>query len=287
MAGVIGHPLDHTLSPAMHNAVYEALELDWVYVPLHVEDEVDLRRVLDAIRVLPFVGFNVTMPFKQAMLSLCDEVAMLAQMAGAVNTVVCTDGQLIGYNTDGRGLVEALAEETGFSPEGRKVTILGAGGAAGAAAVGFVLGKADTITIVNRSVGRGRELADRLSPHARNTRIDVVALESAENVVRDSHLVVNATPLGMAPDDPSPVNSAWLGPDQVVCDMIYRATSTPLMEAAHTVGAKAVSGLGMLVHQGALAVDIWSESAQVRTPRDVMRRAAEAALDANHSEVPE
>ncbi|TLM79746.1 MAG: shikimate dehydrogenase, partial [Actinobacteria bacterium] len=138
LAGVVGWPLGHTLSPAMHNAAYEALGLDWVYVPLPVEDDADMLRFIGALRVLPFVGVNITMPHKQAMLRLCDEVAMFAQMAGAVNTVHVSDGRLIGYNTDGRGLLEALETEAGFLPEGKSVTLVGAGGAAGAALVAFV-----------------------------------------------------------------------------------------------------------------------------------------------------
>lgn len=278
LAGVVGNPLTHTLSPAMHNAVYEALDLDWVYIPLPLEDETDLMRFLGAARVLPFVGFNVTMPFKQAMLSMCDEVAMLAQMAGAVNTVHCVDGRFIGYNTDGRGLVESLAENANFDPEGRRVAIIGAGGAAGAALVAFILAKASSVTVVNRSIENAEALVDRVRSHARNTELDVQMTAAARDVVLGADLVINATPLGMRPDDPSPVPAEWLRPEQVVCDMIYRAAVTPLVQTARSVGATALDGLGMLVSQGAIAVDIWSESAQVKTPRDVMRAAAEEQM---------
>lgn len=285
LAGVVGNPLDHTLSPAMHNAVYAHLGLDWVYVPLPLEDETDLMRFLGAARVLPFVGFNVTMPFKHAMLSLCDEVAMLAQMAGAVNTVHCVDGRFIGYNTDGRGLVESLAEEAGFSPEGKSVCLLGAGGAAGAAVVAFILGKATRVTIANRSIERAEELVERVESHARSTELRVIELHQAEEAVATADLVVNATPLGMQPDDGSPVPGPWLREGQVVCDMVYKAATTPLLDLAKQAGAVTVGGLGMLVAQGAIAVDIWSDSAQIRTPRDVMRAAAEAALSGHEGGV--
>lgn len=284
LAGVVGNPLDHTLSPAMHNAVYEALDLDWVYIPLPLEDETDLMRFLGAARVLPFVGFNITMPFKQAMLSMCDEVAMLAQMAGAVNTVHCVGGRYIGYNTDGRGLTESLAAETGFDPEGKSVAIVGAGGAAGAALVALILGKAARVSIVNRSMDRADELIERVESHARATELVTVGLSGGEETVATADLVINATPLGMKDGDPSPVPTEWLRPTQVACDMIYRAATTPFVEAARAAGATAVDGLGMLVHQGAIAVDIWSESAQVRTPRDVMHAAALAALRRDVSE---
>jgi len=279
LAGIVGQPLDHTLSPAMHNAVYGDLGLDWAYIPLPVGDEADLMRFMGAARVLPFVGFNVTMPFKQLILSLCDEVAMLAKMAGAVNTVHVVDGRFIGYNTDGRGLVESLETDADFLPEGRDVVILGAGGAAGAAFVSLMLAKAKSVTVANRDAGRAEDLVARMSAHARATEVRAVELGSdAEEAVRGADLIVNSTPLGMNAGDPSPVPVEWIGAGQLVVDMIYGVGTTKLVQEARDRGATALDGLGMLVAQGATAVDIWSESAQVRTPRDVMRRAAEEAL---------
>jgi shikimate dehydrogenase len=280
LAGIIGSPLDHTLSPAMHNAVYEQLGLNWVYVPLPVTDSRDLPAVVAALRVLPFVGFNVTMPYKQDVLELCDEVAETARMAGAVNTVHVRDGRLIGYNTDGRGLLEALAEEAGVDPEGLRVTILGAGGAASGAFVAFVVARAARILVVNRTVERAEELIGRASGHLRGTVAEAVPWERAEEAVHAADLVVNCTSLGMDPNDQSPVPSEWLEERQVVYDMVYCEGETPLMRASREAGALAFDGLGMLVRQGATAVDIWNESAQVRTPRDVMRAAAEAELAA-------
>ncbi len=274
LAGIVGQPLDHTLSPAMHNAAYRSLELDWVYLPFPIKDDTDLMRFLGAARVLPFVGFNITMPFKQSMLSMCDEVAMMAKMAGAVNAVHVVDGRFIGYNTDGRGLLEALEEEAEFTPEAKNVTIVGAGGAAGAAAVAFIVGKASRLTIANRSLDKAEELAERLIPHARKTEIVTVEMSQASQVVKDADLVVNATPVGMHPGDPSPIPAEWLRADQIVCDMIYRPVVTPLVLAAREKGAKAINGLGMLVAQGAISIDIWSDSAQITTPRDVMLQAA-------------
>lgn len=284
LAGVIGHPLNHTLSPAMHNAAYETLDLDWVYIPLHLADETDLMRFLGAARVLPFVGFNVTMPFKQSMLSMCDEVAMLAQLAGAVNTVHCVDGRFIGYNTDGRGLIESLAAETGFVPEGRSVAIIGAGGAAGAALIALILGKASKVSIVNRSLDKAEELVERVISHARSTELRSVELSAAEESVTTADLIINATPLGMKDGDPSPVPGEWFSATQVACDMIYGPNTTPFVESARAAGATAVDGLGMLVHQGAISIDIWSESAQVRAPREVMHEAALARLRAGRPE---
>jgi len=279
LAGVIGSPIKHSLSPAMHNAVYAELGLDWVYLPLHVEDEIGLRRLVAAIRSMDFVGFNVTMPFKQSILELVDEVALAATMADAVNTVHCIDGRMVGYNTDGRGLTDALAAEAGFSAEGKDVVLLGSGGAAGAAMVAFILGKAASITVVNRNLDRAEELVDRMVQHRGSVRCCAVTQGSAEEAVRQADLIVNATSLGMRPEDESPLPAGWVGPGQVVFDMVYgTAVPTALVRESRATGATALDGLGMLVCQGATAVDIWNDSKQTRTPRDVMRAAAEAAL---------
>jgi shikimate dehydrogenase len=280
LAGVIGNPLTHTLSPAMHNAVYEHLGLDWVYIPLEVRDEIGLRRLAAVSCSLPLVGFNVTMPYKRAALELCDEVAMAAQMAGAVNTIHCKDGKLVGYNTDGRGLLEALEMEAGFTPAGTHAVIVGAGGAAGAAAVALILGKAARVTVVNRSIDSAEELVGRLSSHAGATVLEASGSEQESRVAFESaNLIVNATSVGMHPDDASPVPGGIVGPGQVVYDMVYGTHEpTALLEQSRRAGAVALDGLGMLVCQGATSVDIWHTSAQTRTPRDVMRAAAEEAL---------
>ncbi len=279
LAGVIGMPVEHSVSPAMHNAAYAAAGLDWAYIPLPVAEESQLARVVSAIRVLPFVGFNITMPYKQAILELCDEVALTARLAGAVNAVHCSDGRLVGYNTDGRGLVDALNDDVGFSCAGRRVVVIGAGGAAGAAVVSFVLARAVHVTIANRTRERAEELAERVRPHARDTEIVALAFdEGAWEMVAAADLVVNATPVGMRPGDPSPVPQEWLHEGQVVADMIYAASDTPLIAAARSVGARAVDGIGMLVCQGATAIELWSEGAQVTAPKDVMRAAADHAL---------
>lgn len=284
LAGVIGWPVEHSLSPVMHNTAYKALGLNWAYIPLALEDEATLPELVAALRALRFVGFNVTMPYKREMLSLCDEVAMFARMAGAVNTVHCVDGRLMGYNTDGRGLLESLQDGAGFLPAGKRVVILGTGGAAGGAMVAFVLGKVARLTVAGRDVTHAERLIERAQGCLRGVEAAAVALpDDAEQAVREADLVVNATSLGMRPDDPSPVPAEWLRAGQVVCDMAYACPDTALLADARAAGATALDGLGMLVAQGALAVDIWMGSAQVRAPRDVMRAAALDALRARRT----
>ncbi|MDI6712996.1 MAG: shikimate dehydrogenase [Anaerosomatales bacterium] len=285
LAGLVGWPIDRTLSPAMHNAAYEALGLNWAYLPFPVQDQRGLAAFVEAVRALPFVGFNVTMPHKQAILALCDEVAMFAQMADAVNTVHCVDGTLVGYNTDGRGLVDALRAETGFDPAGKKAAVIGAGGAAGAAVVGLILAKAASITLVNRSVERAEAVVDRMRPYLRGAAAEAVPLDvGAREAIEAADLIVNATPVGMVEGDGSPVPPEWLHEGQVICDMIYQRPETELMRVGRAAGATVVGGLPMLVEQGALAIEIWSGASQVNVPRDVMRRAAEDSLSRNTGE---
>jgi len=279
IAGVVGTPLSHTLSPAMHNAVYEELDLNWVYVPFEIRDEVGLRRFMALVPEMRCVGFNVTMPYKRAVLELCDEVAKAADMAGAVNTVHVVDGRLVGYNTDGRGLLEALESETGFTPRGKRVVIFGAGGAAGAAFVAFLLERAAHITIVNRQIDSADELLDRMTPHLGSIEARALPVSAADECVRQADLIVNATPVGMRPGEPSPVPLHNLHEGQVVYDMVYgTAQPTTLVTGAREAGATALDGLGMLVCQGATSVDIWNNSGQVRAPRETMRAAAERVL---------
>ena len=284
LAGVIGWPIEHSLSPAMHNAAYARLGLDWVYLPLPVRESVDVPAVVAALRSLPFVGFNVTMPYKRLMLELCDEVAAQAKLAGAVNTVQVIDGRLMGYNTDGRGLLESLRDDAGFVPEGKRAVVLGSGGAAGAIVAALVLGRVAHMTIVSRDPAHADELVARMAPYAHDTELVVVqAGDESGPLVQAADLVVNSTPLGMRPGDPSPTRSEWLHPGQVVSDMIYSPPDTPLLNAARVAGAAPLGGLGMLVAQGAISLEIWNGDSAVSAPRDVMCEAAQQALLADWS----
>jgi shikimate dehydrogenase len=279
LAGVIGWPIDHSLSPAMHNAAYDALGLDWVYIPMPVNDQMDLARVVAAIRALPFVGFNVTMPHKRMMLELCDEVAAQARLAGAVNTVHVRDGHLMGYNTDGRGLLESLRDEAGFTPAGRRIAIIGSGGAAAAVLAALVLERAAHVAVISRDPAHAEDLVSRIEVHARET--ELVALPMGPDnasYIEAADVVVNATPLGRNAGDELPVRAAWLHSGQIVSDMVYRPLTTPLLVAAANAGATTVAGIGMLVAQGAIGIEIWKSDSTIAAPRDVMRAACETAI---------
>ena len=277
LAGVTGWPLGHTLSPVMHNAAYEAMGLDWIYVPLPVERSDDLGRLADAMRVLPFVGLNVTMPHKAKFAELCDEVAPLAEAVGAVNVIQVVGGRLVGHNTDGQGLIDALADEGGVSLDGRKVVLIGAGGAAASALAAIAGEGAASVAVVNRSVGNAERMLERLSGLMSRTRATAVPLGSeARDWVEAADVIVNAPPVGLKPEDGSPLPGDWLHEGQIAADMIYSPAVTPLLAQALAAGATAVGGLGMLVAQGARSIEIWS-GRPGSAPRDVMRRAAESS----------
>jgi shikimate dehydrogenase len=250
VAAVIGTPIRHSLSPAIYNAAYEALDLDWLFVAFDVpagEGETAVRTIL----TLGLVGMSVTMPHKEDAARACDELTPDAAALGAVNSVRRTDdGRLVGDSTDGEGFVRAL-REAGHEPAGRAVLVLGAGGAA--RSVVLALGRAGcTVTVAARRANAAGAAANLA---AGATAIDWADAASAAAA---ADFVVNATPIGMAADPATPLPAAALHADQVVADLIYHPLETPLLTAARAAGAAAVEGLGMLVHQAALQVEGWT-----------------------------
>jgi len=272
LAAIIGDPVRHSLSPAMHNAAFEAAGLDWLYVALLVERGAGAR-ALDAIRVLGFEGLSVTMPHKAAAADACDEVRGDAARLHSVNCVSRgADGQLVGESTDGEGFLRSLLEE-GHDPRGRGALVLGAGGA-GRAVVLALAGAGANV----RVAARRREAAAEVAALAPG--IDVVDWEAVPDTARASDLIVNATPIGMAAGSAAvegatlPFGPGHFGPGQVVADLVYQPRRTPLLEAAAASGAATVDGVGMLVHQGAIAFERWTG---VAPSVEVMRSAVLAA----------
>jgi shikimate dehydrogenase len=207
---------------------------------------------------LGFVGFNVTMPHKKAVLPLVDEHDKAARLAGAVNTVVIEEGKLRGLNTDGSGFVEAC-EEAGVSLSERRVLILGAGGAAAAIAVATLNEGASRLHIVNRTEGRAGELRARLSSIARETEVRVRPFGEVGEVAAGAEIVINTTYLGMKEGDPLPLPTEVLTAEKVICDAVYLAgRETPLIRYAREAGARTVSGGRMLLYQGVQAQRIWT-----------------------------
>ncbi|OPY62429.1 MAG: Quinate/shikimate dehydrogenase [Pelotomaculum sp. PtaU1.Bin065] len=274
VCGIYGCPVEHSFSPVMHNAAFNALELDFVYVPFLVEPAC-LPAAVAAVRALGLAGVNVTIPHKQAVLPLLDEVTEEARLIGAVNTIVNKAGRLLGDNTDGRGFLRALLEQAGFNPAGKTALILGAGGAARAVAVQLVLAGARKVFLANRSRERAEALAGLLVENAGPAAAEVVAWPGSGKKpdppeTPPADLVVQTTPVEMYPNEGSSISLPFssFSPGQVVCDLVYNPAETLFMKRAVQAGAVALNGLGMLLYQGVLSFEMWTGKA---APVEVMR----------------
>ncbi len=259
--GIFGYPIGHSLSPLMHNTAFTHYGLDAVYLPFAVPPA-HLEMALKSIVALRMGGVNVTIPHKQAVMAWMDELSPEAHLIGAINTIHLRDGRLHGYNTDGIGFLRAL-EEAGSDVAGCTVMLLGAGGAARAIAVQLCLSGIRRLYLANRTLARAEDLAAFLKQNVPHADISVVTLGEASLAayLPDTDIVVNATSIGMHPHDPMLLPPHELGPRHLVCDIVYRPLHTPLLRAAQRQGARTVDGLGMLLHQGAKAFEIWTEHA--------------------------
>lgn len=271
---LLGYPLGHSISPAMQNAALRERnirETRYVKNPMPPEKMSDMILALRAPRCL---GANVTVPYKQTIVSQLDDLTELAREIGAVNTVCKHDGKLIGDNTDAYGFLKALHVES-FRPQDARVAILGAGGAAAAAAYALAREGASEINFLNRTLSRSIELADRL--HNRFPEL-ALALNDWE-ALEETHLIINATSVGMAPKpDESPLPAQYTIPhNAIVFDLVYNPPETKLLREARARGAGVIGGLEMLVYQGARAFELWTGE---RAPVGVMRDAASKALQA-------
>ncbi|MBI4187019.1 MAG: shikimate dehydrogenase [Chloroflexi bacterium] len=276
LCGLIGDPVEHTMSPVMHNAAFRERGLDYIYVPFRVRGEA-LDKAIDGMRALNIRGLNVTIPHKVAVIRFLDRLDRLAEMIGAVNTIVNDDGALTGYNTDAAGFLQVLLDRS-IEPEGKSVVVLGAGGAA--RAICFALAdKGSSLAILNRRLEFewARELAGNLS---RTFATEVEALElNEENLagtLAGADILVNATSVGMTPGiNETPVSGKLLRPGLVVFDIVYNPIRTRLLREGEMAGAQTVGGLDMLVWQGALAFEKWTG---VKAPVDLMREEASRML---------
>ncbi len=266
---LIGQPVGHSISPAMHRAAFRALGLDYRYELLETSHDA-LGQAAARLRAEDCAGANVTLPHKEAIIPFLDELTESAGRIGAVNTIVNRRGRLIGENTDARGFRDDLAEAQ-VETHGARVVLLGAGGAA--RAVAFALNDAAQITICNRTPGR----AERLARDLRHSSAEIEIAVNDASAIGQANLIVNATAVGMYPYiDASPLpGGIAIPPGSVVYDVIYRPTRTRLLEQAARAGARGINGLGMLVHQGTVAFQLWTGRA---APLEVMWVAACHAL---------
>jgi shikimate dehydrogenase len=270
VCGVIGDPIEHTLSPIMHNAAFKALKLDFAFLVFKVK-VADVEKAVSGMRALGIHGLNVTMPHKSAVINYLDEVDQAAKAIGSVNTILNKDGRLFGFNTDGVGALQAL-RENGVEPRGKKVLLLGAGGAA--RAIAYTLAReADELVILNRTAKQAAELANLLKQtFDRKVVADTLSPNAIKDTLQDSDVLINATSVGMKPNaNQTPVAFEWLRPDLAVMDIVYNPVETKLAKDAKAAGAKVVSGFEMLIYQGAASFEIWTGHS---APVEVMRHAA-------------
>ncbi len=277
IVGVLGYPVKHTASPCMHNAAFEALNLNWVYLPFEVKPE-NLELAVKALIPLNIRGVNLTIPHKKAVVPFLDELSPEAEFIGAVNTIVRKGNKLIGHNTDGKGFVRALEEEK-ISIAGKNILILGAGGASYGISRELFSKGAKKITIANRTLKKAQDLKKLLSG------IEVLPLEttSLKSALKDTTIIINTTSVGMKENDPLLISEDCLTSSlEAVIDLIYSPSQTKLLKAAKNKGIKTLNGLGMLLHQGALSFELWTGK---KAPIEVMRKALYKRMDIHRNTV--
>jgi shikimate dehydrogenase len=277
ICGIIGDPVEHTMSPPMQNAAYKKLGLDYIYLPFHVRPE-QLAQAVDGLRAVNARGFNVTIPHKVSIIPMLDGLDPQAEKIGAVNTVVNDDGELRGYNTDAPGFLKALLEQ-GVEPRGKNIVVIGAGGAS--RAVSYILAENDaSLTILNRQLELdwAEDIAELIrEDFGKKVRVLELTKDFLADALRGTHILVNATSVGMSPAvDASPVPAELLRPDMYVFDVVYNPVMTRLLREADKAGAHTVSGVDMLVWQGVLAFEKWTGHS---APVEIMRKEALKALE--------
>jgi len=267
LAGIMGWPVAHSRSPALHNFWLEEHGIDGAYVPLPVRPD-QLAAALRALPVLGFRGCNLTIPHKQQALSIVDRVEPVARRIGAINTIIVgPDGSLEGRNTDAFGFRESLRDGVpDWDPAGTLAVVIGAGGAARAVVAALVEGRAKEIRLVNRTEGRAEVLARELATPA--TRIAVHPWAERHSALADARLLVNTTSLGMADEPALDLDLAQLPASALVMDVVYVPLETALLAAARERGHRTVDGLGMLLHQGRPGFEAWF-GAPVRVSREL------------------
>ena len=281
--GIIGYPLKHSLSPAFQQAA-----LDYYQLPIHYgiweTRAEDLPSTISRLRQPENLGANVTVPYKEAVLSLIDEAEELASLIGAVNTIVNQDETLMGFNTDAPGFLQALHEDAGLEVRDKQAVLLGAGGAARAVGFTLVQERVTLLAITNRTLARAQSLAAALTKYAvdKGIWVEVIALPwqspKLRETVHHSQLIVNCTTLGMkySPQkDQSPLATDSIPKGALVYDLVYNPSETPLLRMAREAGANVLGGLPMLVYQGAASFKLWTGR---EAPLDIMFTAAKQAL---------
>ena len=260
LLALIGNPVEHSISPELHNSLSTLMGVDLIYIPLKVEKK-DLEIVVKSLKATDFVGFNVTIPYKRDIMKFIDENTKEAILMGAVNTVKKIDGRLYGYNTDAESFLRSFKEETGESFKGKKVVLIGAGGVARALAVKLTMEGTQKISLVNRTVEKSVELAEFVNENVKKI-VQVYNFEDKafKTAFQESDIIINTTSLGMYPNtSDTPIKEVnYFKKNQIVYDVIYNPVKTKFLTDAESKGCKTVNGLGMLFYQGINSYEIWT-----------------------------
>ena len=279
--GIFGHPVEHSLSPVMHNNGFSELDLDCVYVAFDILPS-NIGEAVSAVRALGISGVNVTIPHKQRIMAYLDEISSDAMLVGAVNTVSNVDGRLIGFNTDVGGFLRALKADLDFTPEGTKVFMVGAGGAARAVIVGLGRNYVSEVVIANRTLSKAEDLAKEFSDHFPKVEFKAVMLSDEERIKQNivgSDIIINSSSAGMKRDNPLDLPLYLLPKHAGIYDLVYDPSDTPLVKDAKKLGLKAHSGHSMLLYQGVEAFEIWTG---LTAPVDTMKKALDLYKLINH-----
>ena len=264
LTALLGSPVAHSISPLMHNEAFQLLDLDYTYLCFEVNEET-LPAAVDGLKACGIRGFNLTMPNKNKIVELLDELSPAARLIGAVNTVVNDDGHLIGYNTDGVGYMQAV-KDAGYDITGKTITIMGAGGAATAICAQAALDGVEKIHIFARETSRFWDRTQKLAENINSTlpckavlheNKDTAALAQA---ISESALLLNATSVGMAPNTEGTIieDTSLYHPDLIVSDVIYNPRETRFLKEAREAGCRTFNGMYMLLYQGAEAFRLWT-----------------------------
>jgi len=266
---LIGDPIEHSLSPLMHNMAFDKLKLDYVYFPIRVKKEM-IQKAIVNLRKPNVRGINVTIPHKVIVMDLLDEIDDLAKEIGAVNTIVKNNGELVGYNTDGTGALRALKEGEGY-PKGKKIVVIGAGGASRSVSYSIARENPSELVIINRTEQKAIELAENIKKKLNaNVKPVELKLENLETELKNTDVVINTTSIGMNPNvDENIIPKELLNENMLVMDIVYNPLETKFLREAKEVGAKIINGIEMFIYQGAETFEMWTGE---KAPVELMRK---------------
>ncbi|MFA5779494.1 MAG: shikimate dehydrogenase [Elusimicrobiota bacterium] len=262
--GIFGYPIKHSLSPLMHNAAIEKMDIDFIYLPFEVKTD-GLPDAVSAIRIFNITGVNVTIPHKENIIKYLDEISEEAKKIGAVNTIVNKNGKLSGFNTDYYGFLKSISEK--IRPRNKNVLMLGCGGVARAIALSLIDSKINRLTVADIDTEKAKYFLEGSFP-----QIKVVKISQIPDEIKSADIFINATPAGMKAGECSPIDKKYLRKDLFVYDVVYNR-ETQLLKDAKKIGAENSSGLDMLIYQGAKSFELWTgKTPPVDLMKKVLRR---------------